>query len=408
MVKWMLHTVFLISLVRYIVTWNSMINRYTVTDEATNVLGKNAIFLCTTMRLQGVLSNEDTFKCVLPVHVVTTDLNQVISFHCHLISSEFISKSDLATGLIEIYSNCGTLEHTHMPIDEDELKVKYFILWSVTISCYGKHMDIMFILALSRINSSSAGCVLHPNRHTLINHEVELVVPHIELAKGSCSPHVIKGFLIQVDDMSALSRTEGESIYNLQFEDEKFELQNERIGVLPMANTGPQINRSQFFITTTHALHLDGVQVVFGKVIKRMGVVHSMEHATTPYNASPTLDIIIETYEDISIWADDGSFRIDVWLPVLGWSPRESSNVADSTNAPFLLTSLSMDLPIQDPVSIQPFHWLYLLHRHLKFMIHALKPFVALYGCQPSPIIHYLKLQPPTQGFLVLHRHCKL
>ncbi|KAD2394065.1 hypothetical protein E3N88_41042 [Mikania micrantha] len=377
-------------------------------DEATNVLGKNAIFLCTTMRLQGVLSNEDTFKCVLPVHVVTTDLNQVISFHCHLISSEFISKSDLATGLIEIYSNCGTLEHTHMPIDEDELKVKYFILWSVTISCYGKHMDIMFILALSRINSSSAGCVLHPNRHTLINHEVELVVPHIELAKGSCSPHVIKGFLIQVDDMSALSRTEGESIYNLQFEDEKFELQNERIGVLPMANTGPQINRSQFFITTTHALHLDGVQVVFGKVIKRMGVVHSMEHATTPYNASPTLDIIIETYEDISIWADDGSFRIDVWLPVLGWSPRESSNVADSTNAPFLLTSLSMDLPIQDPVSIQPFHWLYLLHRHLKFMIHALKPFVALYGCQPSPIIHYLKLQPPTQGFLVLHRHCKL
>ncbi|KAD5317321.1 hypothetical protein E3N88_17267 [Mikania micrantha] len=391
---------------RDIMTWTSMINRYIVTDETTNVLGRNAIFLYTTMRLQGVLTNEDTFKCVLPSHVVTTDLNQVISFQCHLISSKFLLKSDLATSLIDIYSNFGTLEHTLMPIDEDELKVKDFVLWSVTISCYGKHMDIMFILALSRINSSSVGCVLHPNRLALINHEVELVVPHIELAKGSCSPHVIKGFLIQVDAMSALNRTEGESIYYLQFEDEKFELQNERIGVLPMANTVPQINGSQFFITTTRTLHLDGAQVMFGKVIKRMGVLYCMEHTTTQYNASPTLDIIIETYEDISIWEDDGSFKIDVWLLVLGWSPRQSSNVADSTNAPFLLTSLSMDLPIQDPVSIQPLHWLYLLHRHLKFMVHALKPFVALYGCQPSTIIHYGKLQPSTQGFLVLHHHC--
>ncbi|OMP01626.1 Tetratricopeptide TPR-1 [Corchorus olitorius] len=112
--------------------------------------------------------------------------------------------------------------------------------------------------------------------------------------------------MVQGGDISAGDGTGGESIYGLKFEDENFELKHERKGMLSMANAGPNTNGSQFFITTTRTSHLDGKHVVFGKVVKGMGVVRSIEHVTTGEADSPTADVKIADCGEIPEGEDDG------------------------------------------------------------------------------------------------------
>ncbi|KAE8703776.1 Peptidyl-prolyl cis-trans isomerase CYP40 [Hibiscus syriacus] len=76
--------------------------------------------------------------------------------------------------------------------------------------------------------------------------------------------------------------------------------------MLSMANMGPNTNGSQFFVTTTRTSHLDGKHVVFGKVLKGMGVVRSIEHVATKDGDYPTQEVIIEDCGEIPEGADDG------------------------------------------------------------------------------------------------------
>ncbi|PPS11239.1 hypothetical protein GOBAR_AA09401 [Gossypium barbadense] len=125
--------------------------------------------------------------------------------------------------------------------------------------------------------------------------------------KGVRFHRIIRGFMIQGGDISAGDGTGGESIYGLKFEDENFDLKHERKGMLSMSNMGPNTNGSQFFITTNRTSHLDGKHVVFGKVIKGMGVVRSIEHVAGEDGTNyPTQEVVIADCGEIPEGVDDG------------------------------------------------------------------------------------------------------
>lgn len=87
--------------------------------------------------------------------------------------------------------------------------------------------------------------------------------------------------MVQGGDFTNHDGTGGESIYGDKFEDENFEYKHSSEGILSMANAGPNTNGSQFFITLTATPHLDGKHVVFGRVVKGLGVTKILEKVKT-------------------------------------------------------------------------------------------------------------------------------
>ncbi|XJO78868.1 hypothetical protein BDV3_003244 [Batrachochytrium dendrobatidis] len=124
--------------------------------------------------------------------------------------------------------------------------------------------------------------------------------------KGSGFHRVIKSFMIQGGDFTRGDGTGGESIYGEKFEDEDFSRLHERPGLLSMANAGPNTNGSQFFITTCPTPHLNGKHVVFGRVIKGMSVVRSIENCEKGANDKPLEGIMIADCGVLAEGEEDG------------------------------------------------------------------------------------------------------
>ena len=83
---------------------------------------------------------------------------------------------------------------------------------------------------------------------------------------------VIPGFMVQGGDPTST----GTGGPGYTFADE-FTKHTHVAGALSMANAGPNTNGSQFFITYTSQLHLNGKHSVFGQLIEGMDVLEKIQ-----------------------------------------------------------------------------------------------------------------------------------
>ena len=89
--------------------------------------------------------------------------------------------------------------------------------------------------------------------------------------------------------------------------------------VLSMANSGPNSNGSQFFITAADTSDLDDLHSVFGLVTSGQAVVDAINQVATTNNDRPLQDVVIQSVTIRRVGAAAEAFDVHVWdLPIVG------------------------------------------------------------------------------------------
>jgi peptidyl-prolyl cis-trans isomerase A (cyclophilin A) len=114
-----------------------------------------------------------------------------------------------------------------------------------------------------------------------------------KLYDGTICHRVIPNFMIQGGDPAGT----GMGGPGYQFEDEtkgsphKFD----KPGKLAMANSGPNTNGSQFFITVAPTQWLTGKHTIFGEVVEGQDVVDKITNVTRSKQDKPLKDVVLQS-----------------------------------------------------------------------------------------------------------------
>ena len=162
---------------------------------------------------------------------------------------------------------------------------------------------------------------------------------------GTIFHRVIDGFMIQGGDPTGTGM--GDPGY--RFEDEFVpSLKHSKKGILSMANSGPNTNGSQFFITQVPTPHLDGRHTVFGETVKGEEVIDAI--AKTPRNGQdrPNEDIKIKNITIVANGKDAEKFDavkvFDSYFKSVAEREKEKEERVKRASAKFL-----EEIKVQEP-----------------------------------------------------------
>ncbi len=120
---------------------------------------------------------------------------------------------------------------------------------------------------------------------------------NIPLYSNTIFHRVIPGFMIQGGDPLANGRGGPGYRFNDEF---SADLEHDRPGRLSMANSGPNTNGSQFFITHIPTQWLDGKHTVFGQVVEGMDIVKKIGAVKRDRFDSPVVPVVLKEIQIIN------------------------------------------------------------------------------------------------------------
>jgi len=120
--------------------------------------------------------------------------------------------------------------------------------------------------------------------------------------KGSQFHRIIENFMVQGGDIVNGDGTGSFTVWDGKggkFADENLEAASHLKGVISMANSGPNTNGCQFFITTVPTPWLDGKHQVFGRVVEGMELVDAISHIQVDDKDHPVLPVTIKNIGEV-------------------------------------------------------------------------------------------------------------
>jgi cyclophilin family peptidyl-prolyl cis-trans isomerase len=141
---------------------------------------------------------------------------------------------------------------------------------------------------------------------------------------------VIKGFMLQGGSPNGLG-TDGPGY---AFSDEfSPSLRHDGPGVLSSANSGPNSNGAQFFVTVAATAWLNDVHTIFGRVIAGQDVVDAISQVAVDASDKPLTDVVVQTVSIRRVGATAQAFDIQAQgLPVVSCEPlRIASSGGENT-----------------------------------------------------------------------------
>ena len=162
---------------------------------------------------------------------------------------------------------------------------------------------------------------------------------------GTIFHRVIDGFMIQGGDPTGTGM--GDPGY--RFEDEFVpSLKHNKKGILSMANSGPNTNGSQFFITQVPTPHLDGRHTVFGETVKGEEVIDAIAKAPRNGQNRPNEDIKIKNITIVANGKDAEKFDavkvFDSYFKSVAEREKEKEERVKRASAKFL-----EEIKVQEP-----------------------------------------------------------